>query len=73
MRIPRLCFFCLALGVSLPAAAAKEPDAVDVAIERGLEYLLASQKDDGSFHGQFGDTVKTLFDHVDGWITKRYL
>ena len=57
MRTSRLCVFCLALGVSLSALAAKEPDAVDIAIDRGLEYLLGSQKDDGSFHGQFGDTV----------------
>ena len=36
------CSFALAFGLlSLTAVAAKEPDNVDLAIERGLEYLLA--------------------------------
>ena len=39
------------------AHAAKDPDAVDKAIEKGLEFLLAAQKDNGSFTGQYGDTV----------------
>ena len=48
----------LALGVlSLVAVAAKEPDKVDVAIEHGLEYLLAVQKESGAYPGQYGDTV----------------
>ena len=51
------CAFALAFAHCAPSFAAKEPDAVDIAIERGLEYLLSAQKDDGSFHGQFGDTV----------------
>ena len=52
------CTFALALGVlSLVAVAAKEPDKVDVAIEHGLEYLLAVQKESGAYPGQHGDTV----------------
>ena len=48
----------LTLGVlSLTAAAAKEPDKVDVAIEHGLEYLLTVQKETGAYPGQYGDTV----------------
>ncbi|MBR5549750.1 MAG: terpene cyclase/mutase family protein [Kiritimatiellae bacterium] len=52
------CSLVLALGfLSLTAVAAKEPDNVDLAIERGLEYLLAVQKDTGAYPGQYGDTV----------------
>ena len=46
--------FCV---LSLVAVAAKEPDKVDVAIEHGLEYLLAVQKESGAYPGQHGDTV----------------
>lgn len=46
-----------AVVVQLAAFAAKEPDAVDQAIEHGLEYLFAAQKDDGSFPGDHGTTV----------------
>ena len=49
--IPALAF------LALSASAAKEPDRVDKALERGLEYLLAAQKADGSFPGMYGDTV----------------
>ena len=52
------CTLSLALGLlSLTAVAAKEPDNVDLAIERGLEYLLAVQKETGAYPGQYGDTV----------------
>ena len=52
------CTFAVALGVlSFVAVAAKEPDKVDVAIEHGLEYLLAVQKESGAYPGQHGDTV----------------
>ncbi len=50
----------LAVSISVCCSslfAAKDPDAVDKAIERGLDYLLAAQKEDGSYHGQHGDTV----------------
>ena len=52
------CTFAVAFGVlSFVAVAAKEPDKVDVAIEHGLEYLLAVQKESGAYPGQHGDTV----------------
>ena len=52
------CSLALAFGLlSLAAVAAKEPDNVDLAIERGLEYLLAVQKETGAYPGQHGDTV----------------
>lgn len=52
------CSLVLALGLlSFAVFAAKEPDKVDVAIEHGLEYLLAVQKDTGAYPGQYGDTV----------------
>ena len=52
------CTLSLALGIlSLAAVAAKEPDNVDLAIERGLEYLLAVPKETGAYPGQYGDTV----------------
>ena len=52
------CSLALALGLlSFTAVAAKEPDKVDVAIEHGLEYLLAVQKESGAYPGQYGDTV----------------
>lgn len=52
------CSLALALGLlSFTAAAAKEPDKVDVAIEHGLEYLLTVQKETGAYPGQYGDTV----------------
>ena len=52
------CSLALALGLlSFTAVAAKEPDKVDVAIEHGLEYLLAVQKETGAYPGQYGDTV----------------
>jgi len=48
----------VSLGLlSLVAKAAKEPDNVDLAIERGLEYLLSVQKDTGEYPGPYGDTV----------------
>ena len=52
----KLICIVLVAGCAL-AHAAKEPDAVDKAIERGLEFLLAAQKDNGSFTGQYGETV----------------
>ena len=52
------CSLALAFGLlSLTAVAAKEPDNVDLAIERGLEYLLAVQKETGAYSGQHGNTV----------------
>ena len=52
------CTLVLALGLmSLVAKAAKEPDNVDLAIERGLEYLLSVQKDTGEYPGHYGTTV----------------
>ena len=57
-RMSAIGFLLPALGfLALTASAAKEPDRVDKAIERGLEYLLAAQKGDGSFPGQHGETV----------------
>ena len=53
-----VCSLLFAMGfLALSAGAAKEPDNVDQAIERGLEYLLAVQKDSGAYPGQQGDTV----------------
>lgn len=34
-----------------------KPDEVDASIERGLEYLAATQKADGSFPGRYGETT----------------
>ncbi|MBQ6136228.1 MAG: terpene cyclase/mutase family protein [Kiritimatiellae bacterium] len=54
MRLHLLLLAALAVrGVS----AAPAEDRVDVAIERGLEYLLNAQKPDGSFDGRNGDTT----------------
>ena len=36
--------------------AAPVPDDIDKAIDRGIEFLQASQKEDGSFNGRYGDT-----------------
>ena len=38
------------------AFCAPVPDNIDKAIDRGLEFLQASQKEDGSFDGRHGDT-----------------
>lgn len=56
-RLMTAAALCAAGALCLSAFAAREPDAVDKAIERGLEYLLAAQKPDGSFGGQYGETV----------------
>ena len=56
LRIAILSCSLFPLPSSLLSAAPVE-DEVDQAIERGLDYLLATQKDDGSYGGQFGDTV----------------
>jgi hypothetical protein len=55
-KMKKLICIVLVAGCAI-VHAAKAPDAVDKAIERGLEFLLAAQKDDGSFTGQHGETV----------------
>lgn len=50
----------LAVGLCVGAfssQAAKKPDQIDKAIEKGLSYLLAVQNKDGSYPGAFGNTV----------------
>lgn len=42
---------------AVSSQAAKKPDEVDKAIEKGLSYLLEVQKEDGSYHGAYGNTV----------------
>ena len=56
LRIAILSSSLFPLPSSLLSAEPVE-DEVDKAIERGLDYLLAVQKDDGSYGGQYGDTV----------------
>ena len=46
-----------ALAAPLAAAAIPSEDEVDRAIERGLEYLLATQRADGSFACRNGETT----------------
>jgi hypothetical protein len=53
----RLLAFLICPFLMLPSFAAVDEDPVDKAIERGLEYLLMAQKEDGSFHGTFGQTT----------------
>lgn len=48
-------FACVALAA--PVLSAPSEDEVDMAIERGLEYMLGAQKEDGSFPGKYGDTT----------------
>ena len=45
------------LALFTTARGAVEQDAIDQAIDRGLQFLLYSQQDDGSFIGRFGRTV----------------
>lgn len=45
------------LAVQSVRAASPEPDRVDKAIARGLDYLLNAQQDDGSFEGRSGRTT----------------
>ena len=56
LRIAILSSSLFPLPSSLLSAEPVE-DEVDKAIERGLEYLLTAQKDNGSYGGQHGDTV----------------
>lgn len=59
MRI-RLFARLLAVGIcagAFSSQAARKPDQVDKAIEKGLSYLLAVQNKDGSYPGPFGNTV----------------
>lgn len=50
--------FALAVSLAVRGAfAAPEEDRVDAAIERGLDYLLAVQRPDGSFSGRNGETT----------------
>lgn len=58
----RIHFVALILSVgicvsALSSHAAREKDAVDKAIEKGLEYLLSSQREDGSYIEGYGNTV----------------
>ena len=45
----------------------------EIAFVEGATHMLTPARDIEAFPGQFGDTVKTLFDYVDGWIARRYL
>ena len=49
----------LVAGASFAAGPVgiSKPDEVDASIERGLEFLAANQKEDGSFPGKYGDTT----------------
>ncbi len=46
----------LAVFAGACAFGAPVPDNIDKAIDRGLAYIQASQKEDGSFVGRYGDT-----------------
>ena len=58
----RRCLSVLLFGLAVAAptgllAAPPEPDRVDKAIVRGLDYLLSAQQSDGSFDGNRGKTT----------------
>ena len=58
----RRCLSALLFGLAIAApagllAAPPEPDRVDKAIVRGLDYLLSAQQPDGSFAGNRGKTT----------------
>ncbi len=48
---------CLAAFLPLGAFAAPEEDAVDIAIGRGLDYLVTAQQTNGCFRGSHGRTT----------------
>ena len=53
----RIISLIVAAACVCQAYAAREADQVDKAIERGLEYLLSSQQENGAFRGHWGNTV----------------
>jgi hypothetical protein len=61
---------CIAAELIYRNSPAKDKE---IAFVEGATHMLTPGRDVEAFPGQFGDTVKTLFDYVDGWIAKRYL
>jgi hypothetical protein len=55
--VKRIIILIVAAACVCRLYAAREPDQVDKAIERGLEYLLSAQQENGSFRGHWGNTV----------------
>lgn len=43
-----------------------------LAFVEGASHMLTPAKDCEEFPGQFGDTVKNLFDYASDWLDKRY-
>lgn len=52
-----VCFLLAVSTLAAAAPAAREPDRVDKAIASALDFLKASQQEDGSYKGNFGKTV----------------
>ena len=52
----RILAAALAVVACAYAFGAPVPDNIDKAIDRGLAFIQASQKEDGSFNGRYGDT-----------------
>lgn len=42
-----------------------------IAFVEGATHVFSTAKDSEEYPGQFGDTVKTLFDYVDKWLSKK--
>lgn len=53
----RKILLAMVLAAACVPLFAKDKDEVDLAIERGLDYLLMAQQDDGSFKCRHGDTT----------------
>ncbi|MGN0968870.1 MAG: hypothetical protein ACI4O3_06320, partial [Oscillospiraceae bacterium] len=44
-----------------------------IAFMEGANHNFFPEKECERVEGEFGDTVKTLFDYVDGWLSARFL
>ena len=42
-----------------------------IAFVEGATHVFSTAKDSEEYPGQFGDTVKTTFDYVDKWLSKK--
>ena len=47
----------------------------EIAFVEGATHIFDPARDCEAYPGQFGDTIKTMFDYVDRWLshTGRYL
>ena len=44
----------------------------EIAFVEGASHMLTPERSCEQVPGQFGDTVKTLFDYVDGWLSRHF-